>query len=110
MHEVNLPGYQPTTKPNFLQIQKAAKAISTCKKTTYPSGSRYCSCTSDGRIKRICRKTSNSCNEYISWSWKYSREHELFLGMAGMHGTYAANMAITNVIYSLILVHDLMTV
>ena len=37
-------------------------------------------------------------------------EHELFLGMAGMHGTYAANMAITNVTYLLTLEHDLMIV
>src|SRR5699024_6495994 len=30
--EVNLPGYQPTTTPNYLQIQKASKAISKAKK------------------------------------------------------------------------------
>ena len=27
MQEVNLPGYQPTTKPNFLQIQKAYRQL-----------------------------------------------------------------------------------
>lgn len=36
--EVNLPGYQPTTKPNFLQIQKAAQAISTAKQPLILAG------------------------------------------------------------------------
>ena len=38
MQEVNLPGYQPTTTPNFLQIQKAAQAISTAKQPLILAG------------------------------------------------------------------------
>ena len=48
MQEVNLPGYQPTTTPNFLQIQKAAQAISTAKKPLILAGAGYSSCASDG--------------------------------------------------------------
>ena len=38
MQEVNLPGYQPTTTPNYLQIQKAAQAISQAKKPLILAG------------------------------------------------------------------------
>ena len=46
--EVDLPGYQPTTTPNYLQIQKAAEAISASEKTTDPSRCRYIACAGDG--------------------------------------------------------------
>ena len=58
--EVNLPGYQPTTTPNYLQIQKAAQAISASEKATNSCRCRYTPCTGDGRIERICGKISDS--------------------------------------------------
>ena len=45
IREVNLPGYQPTTNPNYLQIQKAAQAISTAKKPLILAGAGVLHCT-----------------------------------------------------------------
>ncbi len=36
--EIYLPGYQPTYKPNYLQIQKAIQAISLAKKPLILAG------------------------------------------------------------------------
>ena len=94
--EVNLPGYQPTTIPNFLQIQKAAQAISEAKKPLILAGAGILHAQGDGRIERICRRSIRFLSLiHCSVSGVFRGDHELFLGMAGMHGTVTSNIAIT---------------
>ena len=35
---MNLPGYQPTTKPNYVQIRKLVEAVSGAKKPVILAG------------------------------------------------------------------------
>ena len=54
--EVNLPGYQPTTTPNYLQIQKAAASHFTSEKTADPSRCRYLHAQAMDELKEFVEK------------------------------------------------------
>lgn len=93
--EVNLPGYQPTTKPNFLQIQKAVKEISNSKKPLILAGAGILHAQAMEELKEFAEKHQIPVVNTLLGLGSIHGEHELFFGMAGMHGMYAANMAIT---------------
>ena len=93
--EVNLPGYQPTTRPNFLQIQKAAQAISSAKKPLILAGAGILHAQAMDELKELVERYRIPVTNTLLGLGSIHGEHELFLGMAGMHGTYAANMAIS---------------
>ena len=92
--EVYLPGYQPTTKPNFLQIQKAAKAISTAKKPLILAGAGILFAQGSDQLVTFAEKYQIPVTNTLLGLGTIEGEHDLFLGMAGMHGTYTSNMAI----------------
>ncbi len=93
--EVNLPGYQPTTRPNFLQIQKAVQAISSAKKPLILAGAGILHAGAMEELKELVERHRIPITNTLLGLGSIHGEHELFLGMAGMHGTYTANMAIT---------------
>lgn len=93
--EVNLPGYQPTTKPNFLQIQKAVKEIANSKKPLILAGAGILHAQAMDELKEFAETHQIPITNTLLGLGSIHGEHELFLGMAGMHGMYAANMAIT---------------
>ena len=92
--EVNLPGYQPTTKPNFLQIQKAAQAISTAKQPLILAGAGVLFAKASDELAEFAEKYQIPVTNTLLGLGGIEGNHPLFLGMAGMHGTYTANMAI----------------
>lgn len=93
--EVNLPGYQPTIRPNFLQVQKAAQAISNAKKPLILAGAGILHAGAMDELKELIERHRIPVTNTLLGLGSIHGEHELFLGMAGMHGTYTANMAIT---------------
>ena len=93
--EVNLPGYQPTTTPNFLQIQKEGKAIAAAKKPLILAGAGILHAQAMDELKLLVEKHRIPVTNTLLGLGSIHGEHELFLGMAGMHGTYAANTAIS---------------
>ena len=92
--EIYLPGYQPTFKPNYLQVQKAIQAISLAK----PNHLSRCRCSfADAReeLTTFAEKYRIPVTNTLLGLGSIHGEHDLFLGMAGMHGTATANTAIT---------------
>ncbi|WP_313892690.1 acetolactate synthase large subunit [Psychrobacillus sp.] len=94
IEEVNLPGYQPTTTPNFLQIQKAMKAISTAKQPLILAGAGVLFAQATNELVSFAEKYQIPVTNTLLGLGSIVGDHPLFLGMAGMHGTYTANMAI----------------
>ncbi|MFB1081253.1 acetolactate synthase large subunit [Jeotgalibacillus sp. JSM ZJ347] len=92
--EVNLPGYQPTTTPNFLQIQKVAQAIQRAKKPLVLAGAGVLHAKAAQELTEFIEQTGMPITNTLLGLGTIHGEHPQFLGMAGMHGTYAANMAI----------------
>lgn len=89
--EVNLPGYQPTTIPNYNQIQKAAKALSTAKKPMILAGAGILHAGGTAELKELVETHRIPVVNTLLGLGTIHGEHELFFGMAGMHGTATAN-------------------
>ena len=93
--EVNLPGYQPTTKPNFLQIQKAVKALEEAEKPLILAGAGILHASAVEEFKTFVEKHRVPVVNTLLGLGSIHGEHDLFFGMAGMHGTYTANMSLS---------------
>ncbi|MDF2946110.1 MAG: ilvB [Bacillales bacterium] len=88
-----LPGYQPTYEPNQGQIEKLINAIKRSKKPVILSGGGVL-------ISRAAKELTNFADKYkipvvttLLGLGTFPASHDLFLGMGGMHGTFAANSA-----------------
>nr|WP_243458294.1 acetolactate synthase large subunit [Sporosarcina sp. Te-1] len=93
--EVDLPGYQPTTNPNYLQIQKAVHALTHAKKPLILAGAGILHAQAMDELQGFVEKHRIPVTNTLLGLGSIPGDHELFLGMAGMHGTYTANMALS---------------
>lgn len=93
--EVNLPGYQPTMKPNFLQVQKAVKALSEAKKPLILAGAGILHAGAVEEFKTFVEEHQVPVVNTLLGLGSIHGEHDLFFGMAGMHGMYTANKALS---------------
>lgn len=91
---VNLPGYQPTIVPNKLQIRKLADAVTNAKKPIILCGAGVLHAKAYDELVQYAEKYQIPVTSTLLGLGGFPGEHELFVGMAGMHGEYAANMAI----------------
>lgn len=92
--DVYLPGYQPTTSPNYLQIQKAVKLLSKAKKPVILAGAGVLAARASEELQAFAEHHQIPIVNTLLGLGTIGGDHELFLGMGGMHGTYAANTAI----------------
>ncbi|KZE37363.1 acetolactate synthase catalytic subunit [Bhargavaea cecembensis] len=92
--DVHLPGYQPTVKPNFLQIQKAAQALSEAQRPLILAGAGILAAEATGELRSFIERYRIPVTTTLLGIGTVPGGHELGLGMAGMHGSYTANTAI----------------
>jgi acetolactate synthase-1/2/3 large subunit len=92
---IHLPGYQPTTKPNYLQLQKLVNAMATAKKPLILAGAGVLFAKAAEELQAFVEKTGYPITNTLLGLGSIPGDHPQFLGMAGMHGTYASNMGIT---------------
>ncbi|BDH61737.1 acetolactate synthase [Lysinibacillus sp. PLM2] len=91
---IYLPGYQPNTKPNFLQIQKAMQAISESKKPLVLAGAGVLFADARKELTEFVEKYKLPVINTLLGLGSIHGNHELNFGMAGMHGAAVANDAI----------------
>ncbi|GAA5417259.1 acetolactate synthase large subunit [Paraliobacillus ryukyuensis] len=89
-----LPGYQPTTKPNPMQIKKLKEALKTAQKPVILAGAGVIIGKATAELAAFAEKHNIPVTSTLLGLGAFPGTHELFLGMAGMHGTYAANNAL----------------
>ncbi len=92
--DFHLPGYQPTTRPNPLQINKLADALSKAKKPVILAGAGILHGKATAELRALAEKYRIPVTTTLLGLGSFPGTHELSLGMAGMHGTYTANMAL----------------
>ncbi|MCR4942160.1 MAG: acetolactate synthase large subunit [Campylobacter sp.] len=93
--EISIPSYKPNYKGNAKQIKKAAEAIMTSSRPLmYLGGGAIASNASD-LIRTFAKKTGIPAVETLMALGVLDSADKLNLGMVGMHGSYAANMAIS---------------
>ncbi|GAC90757.1 acetolactate synthase catalytic subunit [Anoxybacillus flavithermus NBRC 109594] len=92
--DVQLPGYQPTIKPNHLQIRKLVEAVSQAKRPVILAGAGVLHANAHEQLKQYAEQQHIPVIHTLLGLGGFPADHPLFLGMAGMHGTYTANMAL----------------
>lgn len=92
--EVNIPSYQPNYTPNHLQIRKVVEAVSSAKKPIIMAGAGVLHANASEELRLYAEQQEIPVVNTLLGLGSIPGNHELFLGMAGMHGTYTANMAI----------------
>ncbi|MEC1942248.1 acetolactate synthase large subunit [Bacillus velezensis] len=93
-HEISLPGYQPVKEPNYLQIRKLVEAVSSAKKPVILAGAGVLHGKASEDLKNYAEQQQIPVAHTLLGLGGFPADHPLFLGMAGMHGTYSANMAL----------------
>ncbi|WP_127069603.1 acetolactate synthase large subunit [Bacillus velezensis] len=93
-HEISLPGYQPVKEPNYLQIRKLVEAVSSAKKPVILAGAGVLHGKASEDLKNYAEQQQIPVAHTLLGLGGFPADHSLFLGMAGMHGTYTANMAL----------------
>ncbi|OLP66109.1 Acetolactate synthase large subunit [Bacillus pumilus] len=91
---IDLPGYQPKTEPNYLQIRKLVEAVSRAKKPVILAGAGVLHGKASEELRQYAEQQQIPVTHTLLGLGGFPAKHPLFLGMAGMHGTYAANMAL----------------
>ncbi len=92
--ELNLPGYQPNLKPNYLQIRKLTEAVSAAKRPVILAGAGILHSKASSFLKEYAEQQQIPVIHTLLGLGGFPADHPLFIGMAGMHGCYTANMAI----------------
>jgi len=91
--EVELKTYKPTTKGNKRQLKKAVQAIKEAKKPIVYVGGGAVLANAADLVREFVDVTQIPAVETLMAKGVLGYNHPLNLGMVGMHGTYAANMA-----------------
>ena len=93
--KVTIRSYQPTYAGHLGQIKKAMRLIANSKRPVLYTGGGIISSGAAGELLHFAEKLSIPVTNTLMGLGGIPGNHPLFLGMLGMHGTYAANMAIT---------------
>lgn len=91
---INLPGYQPTVEPNVMQLQKLVHLLEEAERPILLAGAGVLLADGADLLLQFTERHELPVVNTLLGLGSFPGEHELFLGMGGMHGTYTANMAI----------------
>jgi len=100
---VDLPTYKPRYKGNDRQIKKAVDAIVNAKKPLFYIGGGAVLSNAYKAVRNLAEITQIPAVETLMARGVMGAKNPLLIGMLGMHGSYAANMAMseTDLIISL---------
>ena len=93
--EVNLPSYQPTLEPNDMQIKKILKQLSKAKKPVLLAGGGVSYAEAATELNEFAERYQIPVVTSLLGQGTSATNHPRFLGMGGMHGSFAANIAMT---------------
>ena len=92
---VNIPSYKPTYKGNNRQIEKAVAAIKNAKKPLFYLGGGIVLSNAADLVRELAEKAQIPAVETLMARGVMGAKNPLLLGMLGMHGNYASNMAMS---------------
>ncbi len=92
--KVSLRSYNPTYYGNKWQIKQAAQAIVRAKRPVIYAGGGVILSKASEALKELAEVNEIPVTLTLMGLGGFPGTHPLFLGMLGMHGTYAANMAV----------------
>lgn len=91
---IHLSSYQPTFNPHPVQIEKACRRIMKATRPVLYVGGGVILSNSSKELTQLADKLSIPVTMTLMGLGAYPGSQKLSMGMLGMHGTYAANMAV----------------
>ncbi|MBF0235584.1 MAG: biosynthetic-type acetolactate synthase large subunit [Desulfamplus sp.] len=93
--EIDLKSYKPTYNPNKKQLSKVVDLIKESKRPLIFSGGGVVLSKASEELTKLARMTNSPVNASLMGLGTFPGSDPLWLGMPGMHGTYRANMSIS---------------
>jgi len=93
---IKMRSYNPTFEPNVKQVRKVADLISKAKKPIIYAGGGVISSNAHEELTWLARTLKIPVTATLMGLGCFPGDDPLWLGMLGMHGTFAANHAINN--------------
>ena len=93
--KVELRGYKPTYAGNSRQVGKAAKMFLEAKRPVLYVGGGIDLSAANAELLKIAELTQTPVTTTLMAMSGFPQNHPLALGMLGMHGTFYANMSVT---------------
>jgi len=93
--DVSLKGYKPILKGNKGQIGQAAKLIGNAKRPVIYCGGGVIVSGANAELFRLAELTLSPVTTTLLGKGAFPETHPMSLGMLGMHGTKAANYAVS---------------
>ncbi|SDE22040.1 acetolactate synthase, large subunit [Paenibacillus sp. UNCCL117] len=94
--KVEIRGYNPTVSPNRLQVDRMLEAIAESERPMIIAGGGVVYAGASEELIEFVEKTRIPVATTLLGLGGFPSANELWLGMPGMHGTYASNMALQN--------------
>ena len=93
--EVNIRGYKPNTSVHIGQLKRAIKMLHKAKRPLFLAGGGVNIARASALFTEVVEKTQVPVVTTIMGRGAIATNHPLFIGNLGMHGAYAANMAVS---------------
>ena len=94
--EIHIKGYQPTLAGHAQQVKRALTMILKARKPVIYAGGGVISSGAAQELTTLADRLQIPVTMTLMGLGGFPGTHPLSLGMLGMHGTYQANMAVTN--------------
>ena len=92
---MQLPGYKPTVKGHPKQIKEAARLIAAAEKPVIYAGGGIITAGASAELRELALYGRIPVTTTLTGKGGFPEDHELSMGMLGMHGTQYANYAIS---------------
>lgn len=93
---VNIRGYKPNTDVHIGQLKRALKVLQKAKKPLFLAGGGVNIARANEIFTKVVEKTQIPVVTTVMGRGAISTASPYFIGNLGMHGSYAANMAVSN--------------
>lgn len=93
--DVNIRGYKPNTNVHIGQLKRALKMLHKAKRPLFLAGGGVNIAGANEVFTRVVEKTQVPVVTTVMGRGAIPTNHPLFIGNLGMHGAYAANMAVS---------------
>ena len=93
---IHLPGYKVFTEGHTGQIRRAAQLIQEAERPLVYAGGGIVAADAAPELRQFIELTDTPAVNTLMGLGALPSEHPNFISMPGMHGSYAANMALTN--------------
>jgi acetolactate synthase-1/2/3 large subunit len=91
--EVHLRSYNPTYRPNQKQLREVVRLLQAAERPLIFAGGGVILSKGAAELTRLAREARIPVTTSLMGLGAFPGSDPLFLGMIGMHGTYAANMS-----------------